>query len=202
MTPCSAKGIEADSAGMGELSRFTAQVMPLERRETTISFDDFVVIAMEEVQAAFEQIERPDGDLAPFTMVADGLDAAVITWSDLSEETHELWLSGAVPATIAAQRVSMAALVLTVYMGPRNESGALGAERTESMLLGVLQVVGDRSREAAYAATIERRDDGPPNLLMFELVGEKLPAALARPLYKGLLGELDPADEADAPPPE
>jgi len=155
-----------------------------------LSFDEFIDLTVQETVSAFEQIEEPDGDVAPFLAVAAGGSFALNVWRLMDPELHEKFLSHVVSPAIVAQAVDQVALVITTYMTPTTDEAQLshGSERYEAV---VVAAVNKLAQEGVWQARIDRVDGRPPQLGPFDAVADKLPPALARPLYAGLFGELE-----------
>lgn len=180
---------------MNDLPSFAAEVIPLVSRDEPFSFDGFLARVTAEVFDAFTQIEEADGDLAPMLIVANEGECAAITWRDVAPELDEHFLTHVVPATLAPHDLSMVALAITSYMRPQ-DSDSPADDRQEVMLVNVLALAEEnQAKELTLAASIERSADAPPRLGIFERVSTGLAPAFARPLYRGLLSELQPHDQ-------
>jgi hypothetical protein len=172
-----------------DLRSFQARVIPLEPLAGPITFGAFVELASHHAREGFSQITKPDGDLAPILLIAEKRGLAMAQWDGLEPDLLESHLPLVIGSTLAPYDVSMAGLLLTVFLTGRDSHGT--PKRQETLLLGILQLDGKTEREATYAAAIKRTGDKRPQLSEFQLIENKLAPALADALYQGLTAELD-----------
>ena len=174
-------------AVMAELPSFQARITPLEGPSGPLDFEEFVKLAIAHAREGFSQVTEPDGDLAPFLLMAEKHGLGIVQWEGLDPDLFESNPALVIGSTLAPYDVSMAGLLLTVFLtgGPREPA------RQEALLLGILQLDDETEREATYAAAIQRTADSPPQLSEFQLIDHKLAPALADALYQGLTAELD-----------
>lgn len=173
---------------MDNLRSFQAQVVPLESG-SDLSFDEFVQVAIQHAREGFSQVTEPDGDLAPFLVVAERRGLALVLFERLDPDLLESNLPLVVGSALAAYDVSIVGLLLTGFLTERSSAGE--PVRRESLLLGLLQLVDGIEHGATYAAAIERSPEEPPRLSEFELIDDQLPPALHEALHQGLTAELE-----------
>ena len=149
-----------------------------------IDFDTFVHWATSEINTSFDLLDEPDQDVAPLAVIAEAGDLFLVTW-EVDEELRDNFLTHVLPPTLAARTPHIAGLGITSYL--TSPTG----EREETELLCVLETDGQRSREATLAAQIERSADAPPVLGEWGLAAGELAPAFARPMYMGMLGQLE-----------
>lgn len=173
----------------GDLPSFQARITPLEPLTGPLEFDEFVKLATHHARDGFSQVTEPEGDLAPFLLMAEKQGLGIVQWDGLEPDQMDSQLPLIIGSTLAPYEVSMAVLLLTVFLTGRDSSG--NPMRQEALLLGILRLDGETEREATYAAAIQRTADRPPLLSEFRLIDHKLAPALADALYQGLTAELD-----------
>jgi hypothetical protein len=170
------------------LPHASATFEPIVSYDVDVDFDSFVHMALSEVTTSFDLVDEPDGDVAPFAVIAEGRDMYLVQWHDIDPGLAERFVTHVVPPTLAARNAHIAGLFLTTHLTPP------GGERIEAALLSVLETDGARARECSLAAEIRRSLDRGPRLDSWELIDERVAPAIARSLYSGMLGSL--TDEA------
>lgn len=178
---------------MGNLFESGAEIIPIIDRDEPYSFEEFVQLTLGEVEIAASEVEEPDGDVVPFLTMAAGGSFGQAVWRSLDPELTDKFLTHVIPPTVAGLakqlEVEMVALVLTVFNTPMTDAAKAkhGMDRYEALTIAA---ISKRAEEIGVQAPIQRFSKQPPELGDFEVVSNKLPAGLARPLYAGLLGGL------------
>jgi hypothetical protein len=171
-----------------DLRSFQARVIPLESR-TDVPFDEFVAITVHHAREAFGQVTDPNGDVAPFMVIAEENGLGIVQWIDLDPELAESNLPLVVGSSLAAYNVSIVGLLLTVFLTRRDSSGE--PTRQEALLLAFLQLEDGQEHAASYAAAISRSPERAPQLSEFQLLDNGLARRLKEALHQGLTAELD-----------
>ena len=173
---------------MARFQESSAEIIPLVDQDEPLSFDQFLELSVDEAESAFSQLEERNDDVAPFLTIALERSFGLVVWQALDEQLQNKFLTHVVPPVVAAQDLSMVAVVITTYMTPMTEEQREmhGSDRYEAL---VVAAISNRAEECAMQARIHRTS-GRPQLGEFEVVADKLPPALARPLYSGLFGDL------------
>lgn len=164
---------------------FTADFQNIVSLEEPVDFELFVELAIDQVAVGFDLLDWPEGDVDPFALTAAGSEIFLVQW-DLHEEMGDRFLAEVVQPTLASQDARFAALFLTTYLTSLTDPDE---GRTEAALLSVLEIDGQKSREAVFAADVMRSENSGPVLSEWRHVEGKIAPAIARPLYTGLLGK-------------
>jgi hypothetical protein len=111
-----------------------------------VGFDTFVQQATGLVDMSFVLVLEPEGDVAPFAVIAEGPDMYEVKWRDIdldleSPDYVERFLDEILPASLVSRDPELAALYLTMYLTDPD------GRRFEAAVLSVLATDGHLARQ-------------------------------------------------------